>query len=191
MVVRSNIARWEKKYRSTNAAPFLISDPLLVDYAYLLKGEGLALDLAAGACHASVQLAKLGRQVIALDCSLTALQIGQRIATLESVCIQGLVADLDNWSFPSSAFEVITCLRYLNRTLFPAIKNSLKPGGLLLYKTFNQHHLREAPRFNPKYLLRPGELAQSFSDLELIVCSDGADSAEPYSFAIAKCSEKL
>ena len=166
--------------------PPLIPEPLLVDYAHLLKGEGLALDLAAGTCHASVQLAKFGNQVIALDCSSTALQIGQKIAVLEGISIQGLVADLDHWPLPSSTFEVIVCLRYLNRKLFPAIEKALKPGGLLLYKTFNKYHLREFPRFNPEYVLHPGELARSFPNLELIVCRDGTDSTNPYSFAIAK-----
>ena len=184
--MRTDVDRWEQKYRDATAAPSLIPDPLLVHYADLFKGEGLALDLAAGTCHTSVQLARLGHQVIALDCSLTALQIGQRIAVRESVHIQGLVADLDDWPFPPSAFEVITCFRYLNRELFPAMGNALKPGGLLLYKTFNQHHLREFPSFNPDYLLRPGELARAFPDFELIACRDGVDVSEPYSFVIAR-----
>ena len=184
--MRSDVDRWEEKYRDETTTPCLIPDPLLVHYADLVKGGGLALDLAAGTCHTAVQLARLGRQVIALDCSLTALQIGQRIATREGVGIKGLVADLDDWPLPQSTFEVITCFRYLNRELFPAIGSALKPSGLLLYKTFNQHHLREFPKFNPNYLLRPGELTQAFPDLELIVCSDGVDVSEPYSFAIAR-----
>ena len=184
--MRSDVDRWEEKYRDVTGVPPLAPDPLLVRYADLLKGEGLALDLAAGTCHTSVQLSMLGLQVIALDCSLTALQIGQKIATLNGVRIKGLVADLDNWPFPKSTFEVITCFRYLNRELFSAMKNALKPGGLLLYKTFNQHHLRAFPRFNPNYLLRPGELAQAFHNLELIVCRDAVDTSEPYSFVIAR-----
>ena len=184
--MRSDVNRWEKKYRDVTAVPSLIPDPLLVRYADLLEGEGLALDLAAGACHTAVQLARLRHQVIALDCSLTALQIGQQIATREDVEIKGLVADLDDWPLPQSTFEVITCIRYLNRDLFPAIGSALKPGGLLLYKTFNQHHLREFPRFNPNYLLRPGELTRAFPDLELIVCIDGEKVSEPYSYAIAR-----
>ena len=184
--MRSDVDRWEEKYRDATAVPSLIPDPLLVRYADLLEGEGLALDLAAGACHTAVQLAKLGRQVIALDCSLTALQIGQRIATSEGVWIRGLVADLDDWPLPQSTFEVITCFRYLNRELFPAMRNALKPGGLLLYKTFNQHHLQAFPRFNPNYLLRPGELVRAFHGFELIVCRDGVDVSEPYYFVIAR-----
>ena len=188
--MRSDVDRWEEKYRDATATPYLNPDPLLVDYADLVKGEGLALDLAAGTCHASVQLARLEHQVIALDCSLAALQIGQRIAAREGVHIQGLVADLDDWPLPPSACEVITCFRYLNRELFPAMGGALKPGGLLLYKTFNQHHLQEFPRFTPNCLLQPGELAWAFPDLELIVCHDGAATSEPYSFVIARSPRK-
>ena len=184
--MRSDVDRWEKKYRDVTGVPSLTLAPLLVRYADLVKGEGLALDLAAGTCHTSVQLSMLGLQVIALDCSLTALQIGQRIAAREGVGIKGLVADLDDWPLPTSTFEVITCFRYLNRELFSAMKNALKPGGLLLYKTFNQHHLRKFPSFNPDYLLRPGELARAFPGLEPIVIRDGVDASDPYSFAIVK-----
>ncbi len=184
--MRSDVDRWEEKYRDVTDVPSLTPDPLLVRYADLLKGKGLALDLAAGPCHTSVQLAMLGLQVIALDCSLTALQIGQRIATSEGVGIRGLVADLDYWPLPKSTFEVITCFRYLNRELFPTMRNALKPGGLLLYKTFNQHHLQAFPTFNPNYLLRPGELTRAFHDFELIVCHDGVDVTAPYSFVIAR-----
>ena len=65
--MRADIDRWEKKYRAATPASSLIPEPLLVNYADLVKGEGLALDLAAGTCHTSVQLARLGHQVIALD----------------------------------------------------------------------------------------------------------------------------
>ena len=70
--MRSDVDRWEEKYQDVTGVPPLTPDPLLVRYADLVKGEGLALDLAAGTCHTSVQLAMLGLQVIALDCSLTA-----------------------------------------------------------------------------------------------------------------------
>lgn len=187
--MRSDINRWERKYQKSNAVPTLIMDPLLVEYANLLRGSGLGLDLAAGACHTSVQLTKLGYQVIALDCSLTALQIGQRVAAHQAVQLQSLVVDLSNWPIPTSAFEVITCFRYLNREIFPKIQKALKPGGLLIYKTFNQHHLLEFPTFNPNYLLRSGELAQCFSNLEFLACHDGTNVSDPYSFVIAQRPE--
>lgn len=188
--MRSDVERWEKKYQETNAVVSLKPDPLLVEYRGLLESEGLALDLAAGTCQASVHLAKLHNRVIAVDCSLTALQLGQELAGHHNVRLYALVADLSDWPIPHSVFDIVTCFRYLNREMFPQMQDALKPGGLLIYKTFNEHYLRKAPHFNPNYLLSAGELTQHFPCLEMIVCSDGEDSSEAYSFAIARKPRK-
>ncbi len=184
--MRSDIARWEKKYRRSDPESFLVPNGLLAQHAKLLCRRGLALDLAAGKCHASIQLAKLGNHVISVDCSLTALKLGQKIANREAVQLHGLVADLDYWPFPASAFDIIVCMHYLNRDLFSYIENALRPGGLLIYKTFNHNYLQIAPTFNKKYVLQKNELSESFSKLEIIASSDGATKEEPYSFLIAR-----
>ena len=184
--MRDDVERWEKKYQETHAPVSLRPDPLLVQYRGLLESGGLTLDLAAGTCQASVYLAKLKNQVIAVDCSLTALQLGQKLARHHGIRLYALVADLSEWPIPHSVFDVVTCFRYLDREMFPYMQNALRPGGLLIYKTFNEHYLREAPHFNPNYLLSAGELTQRFPCLEIIVCSDGEGSSEIYSFVIAR-----
>lgn len=71
---------------------------------------------------------------------------------------------------------------YLNRALFPALVQTLRPGGLLLYKTFNTNMLRTRPGFNPDYLLDPGELARLLSALAPLQTNDHADNLDPYSW---------
>ena len=188
--MRTDVERWEKKYQRSEAVTSLKPDSLLAKYSNLLKNKGLALDLAAGTCQTSVQLAKLINQVIAVDCSLTALQLGQRLADDHNVRLHPLVADLSDWPIPRSVFDLVTCFRYLDREMFPKMEQALKPGGLLVYKTFNEHYVREAPSFNPNYLLSAGELTKRFSNLEMIICNDGFDSSEIYSFAIARRPKK-
>mgnify|MGYP001020814602 CR=1 FL=1 len=83
--MRSDVERWEKKYQETNAIVSLKPDPLLVEYRGLLESEGLALDLAAGTCQASVHLAKLHNRVIAVDCSLTALQLAKLLNYVQKI----------------------------------------------------------------------------------------------------------
>ncbi|GIS91386.1 MAG: hypothetical protein CM1200mP20_14270 [Pseudomonadota bacterium] len=63
---------------------------------------------------------------------------------------------------------------------------SLKPHGLLFYKTFNVHHLRSSPSFNPAYLLESGELRQVFGDLEPIDLEDGEDPDQGVSWIVAR-----
>ncbi|MEZ5366422.1 MAG: hypothetical protein R2748_29825 [Bryobacterales bacterium] len=55
-------------------------------------------------------------------------------------------------------------MRYLHRPLFPVLERAVRPGGLLVYKTFTTDHLRfDAPPRNPLFLLEPGELLREFA----------------------------
>ena len=184
--MRSDVTRWREKYQHADPDPQLSIDSLLSRHVDLLSGKGLALDLAAGSCHAGVYLATVGNRVIALDCSVTALRIGQRLATRMDAHIDALAADLDSWLFPELTFSVVTCFRYLNRSLFGAMQKALKPGGLLIYKTFNTHHLQKARNFNPAYVLQPGELTDTFPQIEVVDCNDGHDSEHFQSWIVGQ-----
>ena len=62
-------------------------------------------------------------------------------------------------------FDLIHVARYLHRELFPLLRALLKPGGLLIYHTFEVGcELISTPR-NPKFLLRKGELRDAFGAL--------------------------
>lgn len=184
--MRADILRWNEKYQHAKLIDTLQAEPLLLQYAAIIKNTGLALDLAAGTCHISVQLAQSKNEVIAVDCSVAALQLGQQLAYLHDVKLLPLVADLSCWSFPRCSFDMITCFRYLDRKIFPKLVDALKPRGLLIYKTFNENYLNYAPRFNPTYVLRSGELEAYLSQLEIIECSDGNSTKEIYSFAVCR-----
>jgi hypothetical protein len=62
----------------------------------------------------------------------------------------------------------------------------LAPGGILIFKTFNVHHLVKAPSFNPEYVLQPGELASAFLMLDTIELADGDDPQENTSWIVAR-----
>jgi tellurite methyltransferase len=85
------------------------------------------------------------------------------------LCVQ---ADLDRFRFPPAAFDLICVFRFLNRGLFPALVRGLKPGGLLIYETFNWRWIEERPDVNPDYMLRPGELLEAFGGLDVVVHSE-------------------
>ena len=86
----------------------------------------------------------------------------------------------------TEAYDLVVCFRYLNRALFSGMKTALKPGGLLFFKTFNAHHLVSSPKFNPAYVLHPGELSQSFNDLEMIDLNDGENPKITQSWIVAR-----
>ncbi|MGB9874038.1 MAG: class I SAM-dependent methyltransferase, partial [Hydrogenobacter sp.] len=44
----------------------------------------------------------------------------------------------------------------------------LKPGGILIFETYNEKHMILRRDFNPFYLLKEGELLRLFKDLEVL-----------------------
>ena len=184
--MREDVERWEAKYQAANPDPQLRTDPLLSCHSADLHSAGSALDLASGSCHSSVFLAQQGYDVLAVDCSATGLAIGRRLAQREQTTIKTLAADLDEITLDKEVYDLVVCFRYLNRALFSSMKTALKPGGLLFFKTFNVHHLVSAPKFNPAYVLQPGDLYQSFKDTVIIDLSDGGESKITLSWIVAR-----
>jgi SAM-dependent methyltransferase len=81
-----------------------------------------------------------------------------------------LRADLEDgspWPLPGEHFEGVVVTNYLNREIFPEIQKSLKPGGVLIYETFMLGNERFGRPSNPEFLLRPGELRETFKYLTL------------------------
>jgi tellurite methyltransferase len=163
-------ARWDARYAEYDPGERKPPHPLLIEHAHLAPG-GAALDLACGLGRDTLWLAENGfRPVVAADVSGVALRHVLNLARRRSLadrlwCVQ---ADLDRFRFPPATFDLVCVFRFLNRSLFPAIARSLKPGGLLIYETFNRRWLDERPDVSPDYLLRPGELLEAFGDLDVI-----------------------
>ena len=185
----SDTSRWHEKYAAASLAPALRVEPLLESYQQdidALPEPRTALDIAAGTCHSAVYLAKRGLHATALDCSAVGLALGEQLAKREGVAIKTVTKDLTVTKLPGGPWSVICCFRYLDRNLFPQMAAGLAPGSLLLYRTFNVHHLKKATAFNPEYVLQPGELAREFSTLEILSLSDGDDPEENTSWIAAR-----
>jgi len=163
-------ARWDARYAERDPGEEKPPHPLLVEYAGRAPG-GAALDVACGRGRDALWLAANGfRPVVAADVSRVALRhclaaAHQRGLAEGLLCVQ---ADLDRFRFPPAAFDLICVFRFLNRGLFPALVRGLKPGGLLIYETFNWRWAEERPDVSPDYLLQPGELLEAFGGLEVI-----------------------
>jgi tellurite methyltransferase len=184
--VRADIERWDRKYTRGNPNPAFTPDALLLTHRALLDGRGLALDLACGVGHNALFLARLGYEVLAVDGSLRGLAYARDALRREHLQVHLVAADLQRLALPRGRFDVIVVIRYLERTLLPAIKEAVRPGGLLLYKTFNLNHARERPDFSRAYLLAPGELRELLADFECIDANDDSPPHESLSWCIAR-----
>ncbi len=164
--------RWDHKYAAGNPNPAFAPNPLLIQYAHLLDGRGLALDLACGVGHNAMFLAERGYAVLAVDGSLTGLRYGRPVIAAKRLPVLLVAADLERFALPAATFAVIVVFRYWERALLPAIKQAVRPGGLVIYETFNVNRLRTAPQMNRAYLLAPGELANLFADFDTLATND-------------------
>jgi len=182
--MRADIARWNDKYRrgGDRQEP---PDPIIAEYAGLLDG-GVALDVACGRGRNALDLAARGYQCWGIDGSVTALRSARRAAAARNLDLLLLAADLDAMPLPAAYFDLVLIVRYLNRGLTPALKAALRPGGLLIHKTFNRNHLADTPTFNPAYLLAPGELAALYADFEAIATNDSLDIQGPETYWVGR-----
>lgn len=129
------------------------------------------LDLACGTGRNGLLLAKQGVPVVFSDKSTTALKV------VEQRLIEGDLPgriwriDLEQPGvnpFSNNCFNAVIGFRYLHRPLFPALRNAIKPGGLVIYQTFTIGNRKFGRPVNPDFLLRPGELKTMFQDWEII-----------------------
>jgi len=155
--------RWNRKFDSKQE---MGETSQWVQDMYRMAPGPIVLDLAAGQGRNAAFLARQGYEVLALDLSDRAVQ------SLKAHNLPGLVpvqADLDTYPLRGESFDLIVCCFFLDRRLFPYIKESLKPGGILLYESAMES---DQPSINQPgnrdYLFRTNELLHSFLGLRII-----------------------
>lgn len=128
-----------------------------------------ALDLAMGRGRHARVLARAGFLTFGVDARPEAVEAAIACARAERLVVHGWCADLTTAQLPSSVFDLVLVVRYLQRDLFPSIRDAVRPGGFVLYETFTekQRRLGTGPT-SPDHLLESGELGERFADWELL-----------------------
>ncbi len=131
-----------------------------------------ALDVACGAGRHAVSLAAAGFQVTALDFSGQGLGKGRELAGRRGVQVDWVECDLEaaGVDLGEAVYDLVTVFFYLHRPLFPILERCLKPGGLLVYKTYSIDQLRYLGRpRHAVYLLEHNELLRAFPAFRVLV----------------------
>jgi tellurite methyltransferase len=162
----SKAEHWDERYQRERDF-WLERQPrqLLKSFANLLPSEGRALDAASGMAINGLFLAQYGLKVFALDISEYALNLAMQRARSEDTILEAAVYDLSNPWLPAGYFDVILNFHFLERAAIPVYRQSLTPGGLILFDTYVRLDGREDI---PIYYLEPGELLSSFEGFEVI-----------------------
>jgi len=181
----ASASKWDVRHRE--AAKRAPAEPAAIVSEWLpLLPKGPALDLACGAGRHTLMLAARGQAVTAIDWSAAALEIlekraqeaGLRVRRVDAAALTAenagneirlIQADLEQVRLPAESFDLILCIQYLQRSLFPQISEALRPGGVLLFETFTKTQLRFAEGLrSPGHLLEPGELRTAFPQLQVL-----------------------
>ncbi len=174
--------RWDKKYGTEVYIFGKKPVPFLTQNIHLLP-KGRALDIAMGEGRNGVYLATQGFEVVGLDISEKGLAKAHQLAKQNGVAIETRVVDLENHHLQKNAYDVILLMYYMQRDLWPQIKDALKPGGMAIIETYNVDHLKHQ-KFNPKWLLKSNELVEAFKDMKIIRYQAYEDSDQAYSSII-------
>ena len=177
--------KWDVKYECDNYITGKEPCEWLKSHSGLLTGKGKALDIAGGEGRNAVFAATLGYEVFNMDISEVALAKAQRLADEKNVKIRIFSADLDNVSLPENEYDLVLCFNFLERKLFPEIRNTLKSGGILFYETFNVNYLKHN-NFKKEWVLQPNELLNIFNNFHVLRYREMDENPKAFSSIIAR-----
>jgi dihydroneopterin aldolase len=142
--------------------------------------KGKVLDVAAGSGRNALYLASHGFQVNAIDRdeqAMAQLAVTAKQRNLPNLTVQ--TVDLERKTeerpeFPKQEYDVIVVCFYLHRALFPALIDSLKPNGVLVYETFTiDNYLRHHHPRRWEFCLAHNELLRLTSTLHVLSYDEG------------------
>lgn len=145
-------------------------DPWVSRFAALVYAGGRVLDVACGNGRHTRLFLESGHPVTAIDRSTAAMEGLKRHKDLELIEAN---IEAGPWPLAGRSFDAIVVVNYLHRPLLPVLKESLSPGGVLIYRTFGAGNAKYGKPSNPDFLLRPNELLDSFAGLEVVAFESG------------------
>lgn len=164
--------RWDNIYTERGDKPYPSPDPLLFDYTPPLAADETrtALDLAGGLGQNGLWLAAQGYTTDIMDISRVALTRARGEMAMRNLRnVNLLQIDVDNIDLGAARYDLLCVFRYLRRDLFPRIRAAIKPGGRVIYETFNFNYLMLVPGFNVDFLLQGDELGDAFAGWQILL----------------------
>jgi tellurite methyltransferase len=139
-----------------------------------LLPPGRAMDIAMGAGRNAIYLAQRGYDVTGIDLSPESVVEALKKAREAGVSINAVVEDLEEtYRIEPDHWDVIICFNYLHLPLFPAIRDGLKPGGMIVYETYIIDQMEFGRPHNPDFLLRHNELLEEFRNFRCLRYREG------------------
>lgn len=166
-------AIWEARYAGRGASPIGMPAELLVTHRHLLPNSGPGLDIACGDGRNALWMARHGLTVDAVDIAFAGLRRLAVTARVERLDVRPIQVDLAHFALPADHYALVVNIRYLQRSLLPALRCAVRPGGIVAFETFLRQQATIGHPRNPDFLLDPGELGAAFVGFEILVEEEG------------------
>ncbi len=175
-------AFWSARYRDAGENYLFGTAPnrFLAEQEALFQPGMQVLSVADGEGRNSVWLAELGCSVTATEISAVALAKAQKLAHGRHVSVDFVQADLLSWNWPQAAYDAIVgiFIQFVGprerESLFAAMKQALKPGGVLLLQGYTPKQLeyRTGGPSAVENLYTAELLRQAFGAWEIVVLKE-------------------
>jgi tellurite methyltransferase len=167
-------ARWDEKHAAEHATqkPSSFLKEIFEAGSWPLP-QGQALDIATGTGRNAIFLTERGFQVVGIDISPVGLEMARRTAQEKSLAIDWQEADLERIELPKGYYDLVLNFNYLQRSLVPQIKKTLKSGGWVVFETYLIDQSKIGHPISPDYLLLHNEMLDFFRDFRVLYYREG------------------
>lgn len=176
---------WNERYRDLARGPRSPEAFLVRAYENFIEPlfplGGTAIDVAGGAGRHAIFIAQRGAgpdqsaprrwRVTLTDISEVGLERAQEDARRVGVKLDFICADTRSVDFGREQYDLVIVFFYLEREILPRLAEALRPGGLVVYKTYTCEHKNFATKGpqNPEYFLQPNELLHAFPGFRILL----------------------
>jgi len=177
VAMSSTGAKWDERFRlgehgSAEVDPILsLSKKYLPLLVTARAAQPIALDVACGAGRHAVYLASEVFRVTAVDLSAQGLTQARQLAASRNVSIETQQVDLEaeGVDLGESRYDLVAVCFFLHRPLFPALRRAVRPGGLVVYKTYSVDQLQYPGRPRHRmHMLEHNELLREFKGFRVL-----------------------
>lgn len=170
------LVRWEARF---SVGEYLFGErpnAFLASKAALLARGSRALSIADGEGRNSVWLAEQGLSVDAFDFSPTAVAKAERLAASRGVRVGFNVSETFSWNWAPSTYDLVAAIFIqfaspaVRQRLFPLIKQTLKPGGLLILQGYRVEQLQYGTGGPPEadHLYTEAMIRETLQDMDIV-----------------------
>jgi SAM-dependent methyltransferase len=138
-------------------------------WTHLVPPGAPVLDVACGGGRHLRWFRERGHPITGIDRAPEAIAAAQALGAAVAADLEGGGA----WPLPGRQFGAVVVTNYLWRPIFPALQDSVAPGGVLLYETFALGNETVGRPARPEFLLAPAELLKLVDRLRIVAYEDG------------------